>query len=62
MAVMAACYNVGCPCCLDLRILDFPIFETFFLKTGLEITTAATATEVVALVRIGIHKVFFAYT
>jgi hypothetical protein len=32
MTVMASGNYILCPCCLDLGILDFSIFQAFFLE------------------------------
>ncbi len=62
VTVVASCYHVSCPGSLNLFVLDFSILKTFFFKAGLEITTSAAAAEVIAFVRIGVNKIFFANT
>lgn len=60
MTVVATSNYITCLGGLDLGVLDLSVFQTLFLKTRLEITTTAAAAKVIALVRISIHKIFFA--
>lgn len=62
MTVMASCYYISSLGGLDLLILDFSIKKSFVFKTRLQISTAAAAAEVVALIWISIHKIFFTDT
>ena len=62
MTVMASCDYIACLGGLNLVVLDFSVLQAFFLETGLEVTAAATAAEVITLVGIRIHKVFRADT
>jgi len=61
MAVMAASNYIGSLGSLYLLVLDFSVKKSFFFKTGLEISAATAAAEVIALVWIGIHKILFAH-
>jgi hypothetical protein len=61
MAIMTAGNAVIGTGCLDLLVLQSSVFQALLLESGLEKTTAATATVVVGPVGLHINKILFAY-
>ncbi len=61
MTVMAAGNTVISPGCLDLLILQSPVFQPLILEAGLEKPPAPAAAEIIGSVGGHVHKVFLSH-